>query len=309
VKCTTCRRLLAPLSEGTLSARRARRVEDHLVSCPDCREESQAAEGIAAALHDFRPTPLEPALRTALTRRVAHAARTAAKEPPRGWIPLGLRSLLDLRTLAPVAATLLVGAIGLGVWQGVERRSEPAQVVVQIVFGEVEQRGVEGESWRPVRAGDALPLGSRLLCREKGMLVFKTDAGDSVTLGPQTVAQVVESSTISVERGTTLIEPRGSVNLMTPAGSLRTRGGRGELYVAVDNDVQMVSPNLSVAWETPSGFVEVPAGLPMAQGLSGEGLRPMAWDAEPWSWLEILAHMRAREVLRETHPSLLPSGR
>jgi anti-sigma factor RsiW len=98
--------LTAAYALDALDADEVREYEDHLATCPRCREELAQLAGPAGALAYAVESPAPP---EALRMRILDAAR--AERP--NVVPLGSRWNGVTRAVAAVAA---VAAIGFGIW-------------------------------------------------------------------------------------------------------------------------------------------------------------------------------------------------
>ncbi|RPJ19238.1 MAG: hypothetical protein EHM33_30590 [Chloroflexi bacterium] len=101
---------------GSLDTDEVGRVEEHLLSCWICRNESNAFQAVAAQLSFVAPVALpSPDLRDRLMQRIqaARPAQYASQTPRRPW----LERLLPVWGLASFGLILLLGFLNLSLWQ------------------------------------------------------------------------------------------------------------------------------------------------------------------------------------------------
>lgn len=300
MRCARCRRLLSAFRERALRPRLARAVALHLAACSACRSLAEEERALVETLAETTPPPLAPALRTRILHTIIPLARTAPA-PRWAWSPP--RAL----AWAPVAALLL---IFVGLWFAHHRPRPKTAAVATVVVGEVEHRRDALSSWQPLRAGDRLPEGSQILSRERGMALVETLAEVTLSIAPETALAIESPNLIAAERGRVLAEAPRAVFITTPAGRLETRGSGGRLALEVADAVSTAVSRGQVTWvaAATSAEVDLPTGQVTALDPQTASLRPAQWVASSWDWLEALHEARARDLLRETHPSLLPEG-
>jgi hypothetical protein len=274
-------------------------VERHLTKCEACREEARREGALVSVLEDRRSLPLGLALRDRVVRRMLQAVRPA--EPHRG-------SLLRRLPIAwAPAAALVVIVLGLwALWHWHDSRTMSGAAVVTLVVGEVEQRGPGGDNWRPVHVGDHLAEGSHILSRARGMLVFEMRSGATVSVGPDSAVSLMGRATLSAERGSLVAQTRAPLLIETPAGRVHTPNRAGQIGMVVGDVLEVAVAGYTAMWESGEPLPPI-SGRDLASldsEATGPRLRPL--DMRLLSWLGELERQRVRQLLRETHPSLLP---
>lgn len=78
--CRRARRLLSPYLDGALRAKERRALEEHLLSCPACREELESLKRAMVALRLYGPR-LDVAASEVLAQRAWERARREGAEP------------------------------------------------------------------------------------------------------------------------------------------------------------------------------------------------------------------------------------
>jgi hypothetical protein len=297
VKCARCRRLLPALSEGALRPRRAHAVADHLSECSACRNLAGEQRRLTEAMAACAPPALDPALRA----RVLARALPLVPEAPRprwSWRPQGVWAW------APATALFLVLVVGY--WLTNHRATPRTAAVASVVVGEVEQRPSEIASWQPVHVGDEIPAGAQILSHEHGMVTLETTSGTTVSIAPQSAVALQGPSEIAPERGRLMTHARPGLRIVTPAGRIVAHSEGSRIALAVDGSVTVAVTGGEATWVSPSGDVPLPANQVSALNPTAMSASRTSWDRASWSWLAELEQARARQLLGETHPSLLP---
>lgn len=300
MNCSRCQRLLAPLREGTLRPRVARAAASHLAACDACRMVADAQGRVGEVLAGFSPPPLRSSLRETLLQRVAREAPVRPIRPRADWFP---------RWAPAATAAALCFALTAAVWLNLRGHTDPSVAIARVVVGEVEHRvGADGQ-WHPLRAGDLLPERSQLMSRENGMAIVETDGGVSLSMAQQTAVSIVDAESIAWDGGRMVASASEGLRVHTPVGAIVFRRAGGSLAISSEagDDPGVAMGPVGAVWENEtSGSVILPAGSTSDLiGASGT-TRPTRVHFPGWTWLQDLEQARARELLRETHPSLLP---
>ncbi|MBN1478125.1 zf-HC2 domain-containing protein [Candidatus Sumerlaeota bacterium] len=302
MRCSRCQRLLSPLREGLLPPRTAQAVSSHLSQCGACREVAESERSVVETLEGLSPPPLEASLRGALVRRMIREAPESRSRVE--------RAPLWPRLAWAVAPVLLVALVVGSLWGGLLNR-QPAEVaIVNVVFGEVEHRGSANASWRPIQPGDVLPAGVQVMSRSNGMAILEMEGGSTVSLAPESTLSIVDRGRMSTDRGRVVIRSVRPLRVLTPAGDLHVPRGSGRLALDIgeEQDVSVSVTGYSVAW-APNAYEALSLDHGLVASLDPRSARvtPITWDVREWGWLHTLELARARQMIRETHPSLLPA--
>src|SRR5512147_2406371 len=111
--------LLPAYAMGSLDPEEASRVEQHLLSCLLCREESESLEAAAGQLSYAAPPAAVPGLKARLMQRgrAAPPQRPAPVKPfRRPW----LERLLPVCGLASLSLVMILAGLNLFLWQRLE---------------------------------------------------------------------------------------------------------------------------------------------------------------------------------------------
>jgi hypothetical protein len=209
-----------------------------------------------------------------------------------------------------VAPVLLVALVTTVLWGGLLARRPADVAIVNVVFGEVEHRSSASASWRPIQPGDVLPAGVHVMSRSNGMAILEMEAGTTISLAPESTLSIVGTGRMATDRGRVVISSVRPLRVFTPAGDLRVPRGSGRLALDIDEeqDVSVSVTGYSVAW-SPDGYgaLNLDHGLIASLDPRAASITPISWDVREWGWLHTLELARARQLIRETHPSLLPA--
>ncbi|HSQ34977.1 MAG TPA: zf-HC2 domain-containing protein, partial [Candidatus Binatia bacterium] len=133
MNCQEVKKNMPDLLNDGVSADAASRLREHLLSCPDCRQEFQELNETWARLGILAEEQPGPGLRRDFYRRLESVKKELAPAPHRQWRLLAARFLPEWRTAAPVprfAAIALVVALGFaaGFFSGSARKPGPGQL-------------------------------------------------------------------------------------------------------------------------------------------------------------------------------------
>lgn len=148
--------VLAAYQAGELTEPEERRLQDHLVGCPECAALLLDLDGLSRP--EFGAGSLAPADQEALWRSLQAEIRKKEEPPLAPVVPLR-RPASSPRWLQALAAALLVATIGLSAWVASLRRtvSELAQPQANAPVLDLDAdaaRGTEGDSSNRVSARD-----------------------------------------------------------------------------------------------------------------------------------------------------------
>jgi hypothetical protein len=136
------------------------------------------------------------------------------------------------------------------------------------------------------------------------------EAGSTISLAPESNLSITDSGWMVTDRGRVVISSVRPLSVRTPAGDLHVPRGSGRLALDIGEEqgVSVSVTGYSVAW-SPVGYGEfsLDHGLVASLDPRAASITPTSWDVQEWGWLHTLELARARQLIRETHPSLLPA--
>jgi hypothetical protein len=209
-----------------------------------------------------------------------------------------------------VAPVLLLALVAVGLWGDLLNRRPADVAIVNVVFGEVEHRSSPSASWRPIQPGDVLPAGVQVMSRSNGMAILEMEAGSTISLAPESNLCIADAGRMITDHGRVVIRSVRPLRVLTPAGDLHVPRGSGRLTLDIgdEQDVSVSVTGYSVAW-APEGYgaLSLDHGLVASLDPRAASISPISWDVREWEWLHTLELAQARQLIRETHPSLLPA--
>lgn len=191
------REMLAAHALGALDPDEARRVEEHLSSCAECRAEMQQWQATASALaYTARPAEPSPELRSKILEAVrvdgSSAASKVSKEPQEqvpssNVIEMPRRARRSrAQTFLAIAASVAILALGLALfvtWQRLnETRRELAKnrTAVEVLAKQVEQERGARELLTSPQSQNAQLAGTNMAPNARAQLVFDRRTGHAM---------------------------------------------------------------------------------------------------------------------------------
>ena len=239
----TCRfqELLADEAMGLLGGEEHERLTRHLEQCPGCRRELAACRETLEFVHDAYPHGPAPegAFQAVMERieKAEHAQEPTRESRRRGWAsPLPFNS--PVAALC-VALALLVGATAwfYQVHGRAPFTAKPLAIKPVSVSGIVLVSRAGSDVWRPLRQGEALRQGDRILSGAGAAASFAIYQHSVLAQEASSVMQIEEadgSTSLTLERGSLVADlEKGHPPfvIQTPDGAVRALGTKFRISV------------------------------------------------------------------------------
>jgi hypothetical protein len=228
--------------------------------------------------------------RPAVPAERAERVKAAVREHWRAGIA-GRQGSRRLVGWAALAAAVLAGVwLSSSLWLRVgSGTGSVASMRVETVRSAARVLRSPGSSPALLSVDESVSVGSEVTTGPDGGVALTTHSGHSVRLDRDTRIRVLADSTIALVLGAVYVdsgaEPRGSLDIRTPVGTVRDVGTQFETRLAADGlTVRVREGSASIA--APSGAVEVEAGWEVAVDPSGRTTRrEIRPDGPEWDWV------------------------
>lgn len=208
MNCQEARERLGALVDGELPAAEAAEVQAHLDGCQDCRDEKRRQEqfttSVKSSLGDLKPSEV-------FVKKVAEKLASPAA-PEKGSAPAGRNFAVSL-----AAAGLVIAAALAGIFHLRSRQPRGAGSFAVAAAAGQAQICTDGQTWREVRVGQAVPESAGITVGPEGRLALIFDGEGGCWLGAGTAARLEPAADGA---GIVLRLDSGAASLMNPSARL-----------------------------------------------------------------------------------------